>query len=138
MGFRQDAFARVWSVTAHENYSTANITVSRKSREDESKYEVVFKDGYTRFVGEAHKKISDVTVGDGGISIKILSCDVENRYDADKKKLYTNYMVFDFEFPDSNGGGKTGGKSSSAAKSSPKTSKPAPAATEADEEELPF
>ena len=135
MGFRQGAFARVWSVNANDNYSIANVTVSRKSKDDETKYDVVFKDGYVRFIGEAHKKISGVSIGEGGMSIKILSCDVENRYDADKKKLYTNFMVYDFEFPDAGGNTKPSG---STGKSSAKAAKPAPAATEAEEEELPF
>lgn len=135
MGFRQGAFARIWSINASDNFSTANITVSRRNKDDETKYDVVFKDGYTRFIGEAHKKLSGVSVGEGGMSIKILSCDVENRYDAEKKKLYTNFIVYDFEFPDGNGE-----KSGGSAKPQQKATKPAPApaASESEEDELPF
>ena len=169
MGFRQGAFASIWHVNDGEKVTTANITVSKKNWQDESKYDVVFADGFVRFVGTAREKLKECTRnwangkvyvkygkerdengnyiwalvppdGQKKMTIKILSCDVENRYgtsdsNPEGKKLYTNYTVFDFECPDDSGNTKS---SSNTGKSSAKTSKPAPAAAEADEDELPF
>lgn len=135
MGFRQDAFARVWSVNHNEKYSTGNITVSRK-RKDSNEYEVVFGDGFVRFIGDAHKKISGVSIPEKvGVSIKILSCDVENRYDANTKKMYTNYIIYDFEFPDGNGASKGG---SGNGRTNARQSAPSNDYVEVSEDELPF
>ena len=99
MGFRVGAYARVWSVNDNGNYSTANITISKKER-DSDHYKTVFKDGYTKFVGKANEKLKTLQIGDKGASIKLVECDVENNYVAETKKLYTNYTVFDFDIPD--------------------------------------
>lgn len=137
MGFRQGAFAKVWNAKDNGNYSTCNVTVSRKKR-DSDEYEVVFKDGFVRFVGEAHKKIESVLIPEkGGVSIQIQSCDVENRYDAGKDKLYTNYVIYDFEFPESNGGGNKSSGNKGSAKPKAKES-PEPNQAAADDDELPF
>ena len=136
MGFRQDAFAKVWSVTNNGNYSTANLTVSKRPKGKEE-YEVVFKDGFVRFVGEAHQKISGVSIPENkGVSIKILSCDVENRYDANTKKLYTNYAIYDFEFPDSNS--DNGAQAPSKTTAKPKQEAKSGGYTEVNDDELPF
>lgn len=78
-------------------------------------------------------------IPENGLSIKISSCDVTNNYDADKKKLYTNYVIFGFEIPENNNGNSGGTKKSS--KSTTKAKKNTKAATPAadeDDEELPF
>lgn len=133
MGFRNGAFARVWSVNSGTNSSKVNLTVSRKDKTSDA-YEVVFKDGFVSFVGDAHKKIQGVEVGSGGLSVKLLSCDVENRYDAAKKVTYTNYAVFDFEFPDGTSGGSNAKSNAKPAKQ-PANKEPEAAA---DDDELPF
>lgn len=155
MGFRQGAFARIWSVNDEGKYSTANVSVSRKNK-DTGKYDVEFSDGYVRLVGSAHEAAKDLGLptreefdsqSDKGVSVKISSCDVTNNYDTKTKKLYTNCVMFGFEIPDNNGGdssNNSGAKSAnkgrkSATSSKAKTKAAAVAQEDADDEdELPF
>lgn len=152
MGFRQGAFARIWSVNDEGKYSTANVSVSRKNN-NTGKYDVEFSDGYVRLVGSAHEAAKELGLptreefdsqSDKGVSVKISSCDVTNNYDTKTKKLYTNCVIFGFEIPDNNGGdssddasAKSAGKSKKSAGSKSKTKA---AATEQDDtdDELPF
>lgn len=110
MGFRQGAFARIWSVNDEGKYSTANVSVSRKNKET-NKYDIEFSDRYVRLVGSAHEAAKELKLPtrgefdpryDKGVSVKISSCDVTNNYDARTEKLYTNYVIFGFEIPDNN------------------------------------
>lgn len=105
MGFRQGAYARLWSVDDEGKYSTANLSVSKKNK-DTGKYDVEFSHGYVRLVGTAHTEAQKLglpsredfkTGGYKGVPIKISSCDVSNKYDPQKKTVYTNYVVFGFE-----------------------------------------
>lgn len=139
MGFRQGAYAKIWSVEDKGNYSICNLSISKKNK-DTDKYYVEFQDGFVRLVGTAHTDISGMDIPENGLSIKISSCDVTNNYDADKKKLYTNYVIFGFEIPENNNGNSGGAKKSS--KSTPNVKKntkaaPTPAVDEG-EDELPF
>lgn len=129
MGFSNDKFAKVWSVEDKGNYSICQLSVSKKNKETNN-YEVEFQDSYVRFVGTAHKDISNMDIPENGLSIKITSCDVTNRYVKEKKQLYTNYVVFGFEIPDGNGGKPT---------NTNKTTTRATAAVEDDsDDDLPF
>ena len=114
MGFREGTFARIWSVNDEGKYSTANISISKKN-EETGEYNVEFSDGYVRLVGSAHKAAKELGLptredfdyhSDKGITIKISSCDVTHNYDAEAEKLYINYVIFGFEIPDNNNGGK--------------------------------
>lgn len=105
MGFTKGAYARIWSVDDEGNYSTANISVSKKNQ-DTGNYDLEFSHGYVRLVGWAHEKAKKLDLpnreqfkagGYKGVPIQILSCDVSNKYDPKKKTVYTNYVVFGFE-----------------------------------------
>lgn len=118
MGFRQGAFARIWSVNDEGKYSTANVSVSKKNKET-GKYDVEFSDRYVRLVGSAHetaKKLGLPTreefdaTSNKGVSVQISSCDVTNKYDAKTEKLYTNYVIFGFEIPDNDSGNSSSDK----------------------------
>lgn len=130
MGFRQGAYAKVWSAEDKGKYSVGNISISRKNK-DTDKYEVEFQDGFVRFVGDAHNALKDLSIDEKGASIQITLCDVTNKYDAEKKKTYTNFVIFDFDVPDN---GSAGGKKGGAAKSNPK----AAPADEPEDDDLPF
>lgn len=147
MGFRQGAFARIWSVNDEGKYSTANISISKKNKET-GKYDVEFSDGYTRLVGSAHEDAKGLGLpsreefdpqSDKGVSIKISSCDVTNHYDTKTKKLYTNCTIFGFEIPDNNGGSteRNGNASRNVAKTTGKAKSAGRERTENDNE-LPF
>lgn len=141
MGFRQGAYARIWSVEEGAGkYAIANMSVSRKNPDTEE-YKTEWQDGFVRLVGKAYEDIGNIDIPEGGISVKISSCDVTNNYDTNKKKLYTNYVVFGFEYPIENN--KDGGEKSAAPKKTTKKttkSKTTKAKAEAvdDGEELPF
>lgn len=130
MGFRQGAYAKVWSAEDKGKYSVGNISISRKNK-DTDKYEVEFQDGFVRFVGDAHNALKDLSIDEKGASIQITLCDVTNKYDAEKKKTYTNFVIFGFDVPDN---GSAGGKKGGAVKSNPKASP----ADEPEDDDLPF
>ena len=94
MGFRTDSYAKVWEVkTKAEKYTDAKISISKKNKHTDQ-YETDFS-AIVRFIGEAHKKASELTQGS---KIKVLSCDTTNKYDKEKQTTYWRCIVFDFEF----------------------------------------
>lgn len=92
MGFRQNAYAKVWSVEDKGKYHSANISISRKDQET-GEYRKEFN-GFVRLLGKAHTQAQFLERGD---IIKIIGCDVTNRYDKEKEKNYVNYLVYEFE-----------------------------------------
>ena len=104
MGFRNDAYARIWEVEEKGNYSVGKISISRKDK-DTGKYNVEFQDGFVRFVGQAHKALQGVQIDSAkGISVKISSCDVSSIYKGKdgKTSYYPHYTVFGIELQDEN------------------------------------
>lgn len=89
MGFRNNAWAKVWDIEDKGNYSLAEISTSRKNK-DSGDYETDFSSKFVRFIGDAHK--SNVKKGE---RIQLKSCDVTTSYDKEKRKVYTNYLVFE-------------------------------------------
>ena len=145
MGFHAGAFAKVWSVDDKGKYSIANVSISRKNK-DTNEYEMEFQDGFVRLVGNAHTDMQDVEIPKNGYSIKITSCDVTNKYDAEKKRTYTNYVIFGFEVPESNSSNKKAAAKSAKSASNSKAKSAKQKQKEADiddlavddDDELPF
>ena len=131
MGFRQGAYGKIWSIDRKEKYSIGNFTVSRK-KQDGSGYDTEFQDGYVRFVGSAHEALKGLEIPKNGLSIKISSCDVTNKYDPESKRVYTNYAIFGLEVQDNNGN-----NSRSSTPTPPKDTEPSGSA-DIDDNELPF
>ena len=96
MGFRNNAYAKVWEVKPSDRYTDARISISRKR---DGEYVTDFT-GYVRLIGDAHGKAATLEEGD---RIQITSCDVSNNYVKEKNITYYTCKVFDFEFCD---GGK--------------------------------
>lgn len=97
MGLRiADTFAKMWSIENKGKYSIVDLSVSRKNKET-GEYETDFRHKFVRFVGNAHAALEGMS---GTERIKILSGDVSNHYDAEKKVTYTNYVVFAIEKAD--------------------------------------
>lgn len=134
MGFRQGAYAKVWSVENKGNYSVGNVSISRKNK-NSNLYETEFQDGYVRFVGDGHEAIKGLQIPNGGISIRITSCDVTHRYDAEKKRAYTNFVIFGLDVIDDNSRGNRTNKNSSNTNKSKKAYVPEESS---DENPLPF
>lgn len=120
MGFRTNAFARVWSVENKGNYSVAKISISKKNKETE-KYDVEFQDGFVRLIGNAHEFFQGVDIPEKGYPVKITSCDVTNKYDNAKEKLYYNFAIFGLEDANNSSGNATAQKSQPAKESGKKT-----------------
>ena len=141
MGFKQTdnegrgGYARVWKVEDKGNYSVCEVSTSRKKQGSDRDYEVDFQNSYVRFVGKAHDAIQRLAVGEKGISIQITSCDVTNKYDKSKDKVYTNYVVFDFLLV----GNDKPAQDEKPSKASKKSAKSKPSEpVEEDEDDLPF
>jgi len=134
MGFRQDAYAKVWKVEDKGNYSVGQVSVSKKNK-NTNQYEVDFSDGFVRFVGQAHEDIKDVQIPEKGYSIQIKSCDVSTNYVREQNKTYVNYVIFSFESQDNK---------SSSTKASKKSEDAAPTQDEpegfaaVEDDDLPF
>jgi len=148
MGFRQadsegrGGFARIWSIEDKGNYSVAKISTSKKRKDDDG-YETDFQDGFVRLIGSAHTKAKELNVTDKGVAIQITSCEVTTPYNAETKKGYTNYAIFAFNIPDSNGTtSNASAGSKKATKSASKSKAKAKAAPETDvedsDDDLPF
>lgn len=104
MGFRNGAFASVWSVEPGKgNFTKVRLSISRKNKDGQ--YEQDFA-GYCTFISQAHAKAARLKEKD---RIKLGDVDVSNSYDKDKQKEYVNFKVFDFEMADVAGSAKPAG-----------------------------
>lgn len=92
MGFRKDAWAKIWSVERGERSTKVRLSISKKNKQTEQ-YEQDFS-GFVTLAGTAHRDGANLKEGD---RIKIGDCDVTNRYDKEQKKEYTNFVVYSFE-----------------------------------------
>lgn len=134
---RVGGFARLWSFEDKGNFGTGRISVSAK-KDQTNEYETQFQDGYVCFSGGAYQKAKGMKIPENGVSIIVLNCDVRNKYDDSKKKLYTNYYIYDFDTYSSaeNNNSQSNNKSAASKK---KTVAPVDnTEIEADEDELPF
>ncbi|MBS6715326.1 MAG: hypothetical protein KH231_07670 [Dialister sp.] len=142
MGFRNGSYARLWQLQDEGKYCVGQISISKKNKET-NQYDVVFQDGYVRFVGDAYKIAKDILsqgITNKGVSIKIGDCDVTNNYSKEKKRLYTNYVIFSMELPDgnsSNSGSSEGRTSKEKKETSAKVSKDVEILDD-DDDDLPF
>ena len=96
MGFKNGSYVKIWEVEDKGKYSIANISVSRKNKETD-KYETEFQEKFVKLVSNAHKAVVGVEIPKNGLSMRIKSCDVTNKYDTEKKKTYYNFVIFEFE-----------------------------------------
>lgn len=97
MGFRKDAYAKVWEVeSVSDTLTKARISISRKNKQT-GEYETDFG-GYVSFIGTAAAKKSAVLKEKD--RIKLGDVDVTNKYDKEKNTTYTNFKIFSFETQD--------------------------------------
>lgn len=130
MGFSAGTYAKVWNVEDKGRYSVVELSVSKKAKDEngneikgadgKSVYNIEFSSKFVRFVGKAHELAKALQKND---SIKILNCDVTNKYDKEKNTTFTNYVVFDAEpsqYNNSNRGNSNSGKQQNQSKPSTK------------------
>jgi len=100
MGFRVNAYAKVWEVESKSNtWTKLRLSVSKKNKET-GEFEQDFN-GFVDCLGTAvASKAAALSKGD---TIRLGDVDVTNRYDSEKKITYTNYKMFSFENENSTG-----------------------------------
>ena len=127
-------FARIWSVEDKGRFSVAKVSTSKK-RKDSEGYETDFQSGFVRLVGEAHNKVQGIEVTEKGVGIQITNCEATTPYNAETKKGYNNYVIYDFDLLDGNTSSGSAKKSTAS-----KTSKSKKKEVEEDEDDtdLPF
>lgn len=141
MGFKmadregKGGYARVWNVTKKEKYSEVRLSTSKKDK-NSGKYKQDFNHNFVRFVGKAHRDISELNIPEKGMSIQILDGETTNEYNKEKDVTYTNYMVYDFTPAEQGGGNNNASQKSSAPAAQKTTAKHQP--VEDDSDELPF
>lgn len=97
MGFRTGAYAKVWEVKQTQPWCVdLRISTARKDKKTDS-YVDDFS-GFVRAVGADNVKAAAAL--QRGDRIRLGDVDVTSKYDADKKKTYTNFALFSFEMAD--------------------------------------
>lgn len=96
MGFKNKAYATVWSVEEGKgNFYNVRISTSKKNKQTDE-YEQDFSK-FCSFVGKAREKAAQLKERD---RIQLGDCEVFSRYDKEKSTEYLTFMVYDFEFVD--------------------------------------
>ena len=129
---RVGGFARMFKFEDKGTFGTGSISTSRR-KDENSPWETDFQDGYVAFAGEAYKKAKELNIPENGIAITILNCEVRNKWDANTKKMYTNFYIYDFDI--------YGASNDNATKQAAPPKKPAAQQSkndDYDESELPF
>lgn len=93
MGFRNNAYAKVWKSEDKGNYSIVELSTSKKNKQTDQ-YETDFSSKFVRFIGQAHTDIKNTQDGD---RIKLTEVEVTNSYNKETKQGYTNFLVYGFE-----------------------------------------
>lgn len=107
MGFRQKAYAKIWTLDEKEKYSDAYITIGRKNKES-GEYEVSFAYKYVRLVGKANTKAQKFNLPtlkeyydkkfnrkkNLSVNIQITNCNVDYKFEENKTP---HFVIFDFE-----------------------------------------
>lgn len=152
MGFRQadsegrGGYARVWSVENKGKYSTARLSTSKKSQDEDGNdiWVTDFQDGFVKFIGSAHTKINELEIptnakGESkGVGIQITSCETTTYYNPKTEKTNVNYVVYAFNAPDDNDSSKSTTKKSATKKSTAKAKTNKAAPVDDDDDDLPF
>lgn len=131
MGFSTGKYAKIWAVKPSSSGKAyvAEMSTSRK-KQDGNGYETDWSNKFVMLAGQAAKDAASMDVGKAGVTVRIGDCDVTNKYDAEKKTMYTNYVIFSFQKDDKTSGTtKTEKKTGSEFMKIPEN---------ADDEELPF
>lgn len=94
MGFRKDAYAKVWAVEpVKDTYTKARISISKKNKET-GEWEDDFS-GFVNFYGTGvASKAAKLNKGD---RIKLGDVDVQARYVKEKNTTYYNFNIYTFE-----------------------------------------
>lgn len=94
--FSVGSYAKIWEFKKiSEKYTDVRISTSVKDKATE-KYEQDFS-ATVRCIGQAHQQIAYLSEKD---TFMITKCGVSTKWDAEKKVMYTNYVVFEMDAVD--------------------------------------
>jgi len=100
MGFRKDAYAKIWEVKPNSSGKSTSVRLSISRKVGEGQYEEDFS-GYVNFIATANVQAAKLQAGD---RIKLGDIDVSSKYNSDKKERSFNFKVFSFESVDGSQG----------------------------------
>lgn len=95
MGLKSNAYAKVFKINNDEKNPSMQISISRKNKQT-GEYVTTFS-GYVGCRFAAKDKLASLNEGD---RIRILECDVENKYNKETKETKWFANVYDFELPE--------------------------------------
>lgn len=101
MGFANNKLAKIWELKAKDKYYEVKISTSKKDKAND-RYEQDFS-SFVRFIGKAADKAKDLK---GDEMIKLIEVETSNKYDNENKKVYYNFVVWDFELYNKDGKSK--------------------------------
>jgi len=96
MGFRKDAYAKIWEVKPNSSGKSTSVRLSISRKVGEGQYEEDFS-GYVAFIATANTLAAKLKAND---RIKLGDVDVSSKYNADKKERSFSFKVFSFEMAD--------------------------------------
>ena len=114
------------NIQHHSNYSTANLSTSRKNSKDDGKKYLYSGWGFVRFVGKAHEYLLE-NVKDGDLILIKKAQITKEAYEKAGETVYPKYesiVVFDLELARSSGSKESESESS--------------VADDVDEDDVPF
>ena len=102
MGFRNNGYLTVWEVrtTKSNKVTMARVSSSRKDRET-GDYETDFS-GWVKFIGRTAEAALKLKQKD---RIVAKSVEVQNRWDKEEQKEYTDFIIWEFDMADNFKGG---------------------------------
>lgn len=101
MGFKNESFGTLWNIDRDakkliafaDKYADIQVSISKKNSKGE--YETDFS-GRVRCLGKAFEKIKEFELREKD-KVKFLQVETTNKYVAEKKQTYTNYICWDLE-----------------------------------------
>jgi len=103
MGFRKDAFAKVWEVKPNNGGKSTSVRLSISRKVAEGQYEEDFS-GYVIFIATANTRAAALKKND---RIKLGDVDVSSKYNPANKERTFSFKVFSFEMADGTPQGTT-------------------------------
>jgi hypothetical protein len=93
MGFRNEAYAKVWEVRPNQSGRSTSVRLSISKKVGDGQYEDDFS-GWVTFIATANDRAGGLKSGD---RIKLGDTDVSSKYNRDKKESAYSFKVFSFE-----------------------------------------
>lgn len=97
MGFRTGAYAKIWAVKPSSTGKSMVAEMSTSKKKQDGSYETDWSSKFVTLAGQAAKEVENIEIRSSGKLVRIGDCDVTCKWDAEKKIMYTNYVIFSFQ-----------------------------------------